>query len=320
MKAPLVTAAIAVLCSSMLSGCQSVGLGGGALAANRGGTQSATASVGGNLYRAVEEHVRSQGSMLSDTPHQIAYTDVNDDGLVDVMLLLTADQWCIGESCTLMMFEGTASGAKMLAELTLISSPISVGESIENQWRDIFVTLPGAAGKTSIARISHDGQNYPESPSQWRFLAESASLPGRAVLVGGGASGTDLVGFDRLLAEVDDGVQNAQGLTLDNADPSAEQRFYGRYSWGPGEAYFRPCGGSSVYWVETSDDIAAELDKQYRQIANLQFDDVYLEMAALRKPSPKEGEASFYDGVVEIERVFEMGEEDENTCSQVPAS
>ncbi len=320
MKAPSITAAAVITVSAWLSGCQSMGLGSGAAGAGDSRGQSSTSAMGGNLFRAVEEHVRSQGGLLSETPHQIAYTDLNGDGLIDVLLLLSADEWCIGKSCTLMMFEGTKSGARMLSELTLISSPISVGDSGMAGWRDVYVTLPGAAGKSSLAKISHDGESYPESPSQWRFLDETVALPGRAVLVGGGAAGPDLAGFDKLLAEVDDDLLSAQGLTMSNAEGETEQRFYGRYSWGPGEAYFRPCGGSSVYWATASDGIAEELDGRYRAIANLQFDDVYLELSGTRQPAPSEGEASFYDGVLEIQTVITMAADDENSCSQVPAS
>jgi len=319
MNARLLSLTTVVVLSSWLTACQSPGPLPGSALPDKAIVGSA-AEMGGNLYRAVEEHVRSQGSDLNETPHQSAYTDLNNDGFVDVLLMLNAPEWCIGESCTLMVFEGTVTGARLLAELTLISSPISVGDIVGDGWRDLYVTLPGSAGNTTMAKIVHDGQQYPESPSQWSFLADATTLPGRAVLVGGGASGTDLAGFNQLLSEVDADTEVATVARTSSLSTSDEQSFYGRYSWGPGEAYFRPCGGSSVYWVNASEAVAAELDQQYRQIARLQFDDVYLEMKGESKPAPKEGEASFYDGVLEIEQVVEMDAVDENTCSQVPTS
>lgn len=319
MNLRLRTLSTAVVLTSLLSACLSTGLVTDSNPEDALVAGSA-ADMGGNLFRAVEEHVRSQGSVLSDTPHQSAYTDLNDDGMVDVMLMLNAPEWCIGESCTLMIFEGTVTGARMLSELTLISSPISVGAVKKDGWRDVFVTLPGAAGKSSMAKITHDGQTYPESPSQWRFLASNTTLPGRPVLVGGGAAGTDLAGFDDLLAEVDSSNSTAAMTVATESNEGSTHSFYGRYSWGPGEAYFRPCGGSSVYWVSANETIAADLDQRYRQIAQLQFDDVYLVLKGKSKPPPKEGEASFFDGVLQIEQVVSLDAVDENTCSQVPSS
>ena len=342
MNVRLLNFSAAIALTALLSACGTTSI------ADNGARKSPAASstaaeIGGNLFRAIEEHVRSQGSTLNDIPHQTAYTDLNNDGKIDVMLMLNAPEWCIGDSCTLMIFEGTETGAKLLAELTLISSPIAIGEAREGGWRDVFVTLPGAAGKSTMAKISHNGDVYPESPSNWSFLSGTDTLPGRPVLVGGGAAGTELANFDQLLAEVDSAdvtaAMSVEPLTdliddneLSGADvqtaatavsattSAGNENFYGRYSWGPGEAYFRPCGGSSVYWVTASERVAGYLDNRYRQIARLQFDDVYLVMKGQSAQPPKEGEASFYDGVLDIEQVISMEAVDEDTCSQVPSS
>lgn len=272
------------------------------------------AQAGGNLFRAVEEHVRSQGSTLSDTPHQIAYTDLNGDDLVDVLLLLNGQEWCIGESCTMMLFEGTSTGARLLSELTLVSSPVAVAAGPDSPWQDIILTLPGSAGKSTLARVSHDGESYPQSPSDWQFLADDQAMPGRPVMVGQGVSGTQLQDFDKLLASADP----TAALGVDESDGG--QRFYGRYSWGPGEAYFRPCGGSNVFWVTADDAVTTDLDQRYRQVARMQFDDVYLELDGLNLPAPSEGEASFYDGVLDVRKVLSMDALDEDSCSRAPRS
>jgi len=235
---------------------------------------------------------------------------------VDVLLMLTSDAWCIGKSCTLMVFEGTPTGARMQAEITLIASPVAVGDLQANGWRELFVTLPGASGSSSVGRIAHDGTSYPENPSSWRFLAKGTPLPGRPVLVGGGAAGSDLAGVERLLATADTAPSAPVQPTTSQA--AGGKNFYGRYSWGPGEAYFRPCGGNSVYWVTAEDEAAVALDQQYRQTALQQFDDVYLEMRGDIKPTPSDGEASFYDGVLDIQQVLSMSAVNADTCSQVP--
>ncbi|MGB0865911.1 MAG: hypothetical protein ACPGSC_05345 [Granulosicoccaceae bacterium] len=318
MNLRLLSLSAAAACISLLSACQSTTPL--TTPSGEGSTERASvAEMGGNLFRAVEEHVRSQGSILDETPHQTAYTDLNNDGMVDVLLMLNSPEWCIGESCTMMIFEGTTTGARLLSELTLISSPVSIGEVQEGGWRDVYVTLPGAAGRSTMAKVSHNGGVYPESPSNWSFLASDQSIPGRAVMVGGGASGNDLADFDKLLADMDTSNNTTAAMTVAESG-SGEQSFYGRYSWGPGEAYFRPCGGSSVYWVTSSESVSKDLDQRYRQIASLQFDDVYLEMKGRSEPAPSEGEASFYDGVLEVEKVLTMEAVNEDTCSQAPSS
>lgn|GEM_PF-2211064 len=386
---------LAVSFQLLLSACQTTGDTVEGIADGRALAEKVGADT--NLYLAVEEHVRSQGSNLSKIPHQISYTDLNDDGLLDVILLVNAREWCIGESCTLMVFEGTESGAKMLSELTLISSPVSIGDLVaEGQWRDIFVTLPGTAGGASMARIAYNGTAYPEAPSEWDFLVGYNDLPGRAVLVGGGVAGSELEDFDKLLASVT--PPSADALDLDSlpADPvvveapavdtlavgtdaesdvtgtitdtvetvvapgeitlaAAEaailgvetaapdvalvaelsqavtslpapkapvapsmnnrDKYFGRYSWGPGEAYFRPCGGESVFWVTANEELTGELDKSYRQIASRWFDDVYLEAVATEVPKPEEGSASFFDGVLDINAIRQMKKLDAEACS-----
>lgn len=316
MNVRLLAVATIVMLSSLLASCQTLGL-----SRNTGSEAEigSAAQMGGVLFRAMEEHVRSQGFNLREIPHQTAYVDLNNDDTVDVILMLNGPEWCIGESCTVMVFEGMATGARMLAELTLISSPIAVGGINADGWRDLYVTLPGSAGKSTVAKIIHNGKSYPEDIGEWAFI-KGKSLPGRAVLVGGGVSGTELAGFDRLLAMLK--RNKPEAVEVVEAAPkksiSTSARFYGRYSWGPGEAYFRPCGGSSVHWVTASDNVESELDKLYRNIAQQQFDDVYLEMKAQSKPIPKEGPASFYEGVLEVDEIIRMDAVDEDTCSQAP--
>lgn len=310
---------------------------------------------GSRLYSQVSAYfAENEATVLDQTEHHFAYTDLNSDGLLDVIVLLTDNEWCVGESCTALIFAGDETSVRPISKLTLINGPIALGEFVNQGWRDIFVRLPGRSDLT-MARVSFDGDQYPNSPSRWGVDTVDGYGPGRLLIAGSrefeSAYAAPTIAYGRppaltnvptsdsqdaaemaaLLAEADDML----GIEQDSVEVAASveetrvalqpsttrpvdgvRQFHGRYSWGPGEAFFRPCGGSSLYWVEAEEGVFADLDAQYRAIASLQYDDVFAIVQARRLPPAEEGSGSFYDGVLMVSALTTMEPLDGESCSR----
>ncbi len=307
--------------------------------------------LGSRLYGRVVAHFSAHSDTnLEQTRHHFAYTDLNNDGELDVVVLLTDEAWCLGESCTVMVFVSDGDKVELVSKISLVNGPVALGDYVNEGWRDLYVRLPGRSELT-MARVSHDGNNYPNSPSQWGIEAVNGVGPGR-LLIGGSsdyqtayakpvieggeppsiaqAPSTEetmaalLAEADELLRETGDTeiavqdtvvAQEPVAVTAAVTD-TASGRFNGRYSWGPGEAFFRPCGGTSVYWVEAEADVFSDLDARYRQVANLQYDDVFAVVQAERLPPAQDGPGQFYDGVLMIQSVSVMESLDSESCNR----
>ena len=84
---------------------------------------------------------------------------------------------------------------------------------------------------------------------------------------------------------------------------------------GAGRSVFRPWR-ESLYWVEAEDGVFSVLDAAYRQTANLQYDEVFVDVEVKRLPAPDEGDASFYDGVLRVSELNTMDKLDAESCSK----
>ncbi|MEM9601740.1 MAG: hypothetical protein AAGA11_02650 [Pseudomonadota bacterium] len=299
---------------------------------------------GSRLYNAVMAHFATrEDTDLDFTEHHFAYTDLNNDGDLDVVVLLTDESWCVGDSCTAMIFVGEDDAVRLVSKLSLVNGPIALGDLVNDGWRDIYVRLPGRS-RLTMARVGFNGSEYPNSPSQWGIDTVDGFGPGRLLLSGGtafqslyaqpsiaGARTTQVADAGEsnaadmaaLMAETDALLEGTQVAAIEPAKPIAsastgtrDLAFSGRYSWGPGEAFFRPCGGSSLYWVEAEPGVFADLDAQYRQIATMQYDDVFAVVQARRLPPAAEGTGSFYDGVLMVSALTTMEALDGESCSR----
>lgn len=310
-------------------------------------TPVASEGPGSRLYDQVLDYFALyEATNLDSTEHHFAYADLNNDETLDVVVLLTDQYWCIGDSCTVMIFVSENNAIRLISKLTLVNGPVAVGEIVTAGWRDLYVRLPGRSS-LAMARVSFDGIEYPNSPSKWEITLVSGSGPGRLLLSGGtetpsfyartvievpaleqGATPRELTQeqLDELLAGTDTLLEQGQQELIDEAvdraspapaGPVLTQLFSGRYSWGPGEAFFRPCGGSSLYWVETEDGVDRDLDKAYRQIASLQYDDVFAVVKARRLPPAAEGAGRYYDGVLMVSELELMQRLDSESCSRL---
>ncbi len=99
----------------------------------------------------------------SDAPsYEIAYADLNQDGINDGIVLLEGADWCGSGGCTMLVFEGLEGGDfKLKSKSTVVSAPIYILEKSTDGWSDLSVY---SRGKGQVM-MKWGGSNYPSNPS-----------------------------------------------------------------------------------------------------------------------------------------------------------
>lgn len=129
--------------SIFMAGCQTIDAG-----------KSEAASLA--LVKAVYEFTKG------DVDFEVAYADLNNDGIKDGIVLLEGANWCGSGGCTLLIFEGLENGEYRLAsKSTVASAPIYVLEATTNGWSDLSVYTHGKGQ----VMMKWGGSNYPSNPS-----------------------------------------------------------------------------------------------------------------------------------------------------------
>lgn len=96
------------------------------------------------------------------TQYEVAYADLNQDGINDGIVLLEGMDWCGSGGCTMLVFEGLADGDfKLKSKSTVVSAPIYILEKSTDGWSDLSVY---SRGKGQVM-MKWGGSNYPSNPS-----------------------------------------------------------------------------------------------------------------------------------------------------------
>jgi len=97
-----------------------------------------------------------------DSSYQVAYADLNNDGINDSIVLLEGANWCGSGGCTMLVFEGLEGGDfKLASKSTVASAPIYVLEKDSNGWSDLSVYTKDKGQ----VMLKWGGSNYPSNPS-----------------------------------------------------------------------------------------------------------------------------------------------------------
>lgn len=99
-----------------------------------------------------------------DNSHPILRTfsfDLNGDGRVDGIVLLTGNDWCGSGGCNMLVFRGTETGFSFVSQSTITQEPLMVLPETQHGWRTLIVN----SGRTGKVLLQFDGHRYPSSPS-----------------------------------------------------------------------------------------------------------------------------------------------------------
>jgi hypothetical protein len=93
-------------------------------------------------------------------------SDLNNDGVSEVIAYIKGDSMCGSGGCTLFILRAKATGYEAISKLTVTRPPVRILESKSNGWQDIAVRVGGGGISAGYeARLRFDGQSYPSNPS-----------------------------------------------------------------------------------------------------------------------------------------------------------
>lgn len=136
------TLLIASLSALFMAGCQT--------------TNSVNKVVPAQLTKAVYEYTKEK------VDFEVAFADLNNDGIEDSLVLLEGANWCGSGGCTLLVFKGLDNHEyQLVSKSTVASAPIYVLEATSQGWSDLSVYT---SGKGQVM-LKWGGSNYPSNPS-----------------------------------------------------------------------------------------------------------------------------------------------------------
>lgn len=165
---PMLRLLLSLTCALAVTGCAGDDADGPSL---RSATQSAPApfsviadtvtTPAGVLNAAVSDFfARVRTAPTGD--FTTARLDLNGDGHEDGLVLLYGADWCGSGGCTLLVFEGTGDGYRLVSETSLVNGPVVVSPARSNGWRDILI--PDPTEDRTVA-LQFNGAAYPTEPA-----------------------------------------------------------------------------------------------------------------------------------------------------------
>ncbi|WP_375322551.1 hypothetical protein [Aliivibrio logei] len=107
----------------------------------------------------------------------VAYTDLNNDGLEDAVVMLKGMNWCGSGGCSMLVFQNTGSDFALTSKSTVIGTPIRVTETKKNGWNNLIVW---SKGKGNVL-MTFDGKSYPTNPSLQDGVSEEETLKAKTI-------------------------------------------------------------------------------------------------------------------------------------------
>lgn len=113
---------------------------------------------------------------------QIAYADLNGDGLNELLIFVADRDRCGTGGCDLLVLTHRTGGWVTVASTTVSRLPVYRLDSESNGWADLGVTVGGGGVRGGVARLRFDGTRYPSNPTMAPLLPTAA---GRRVVLAG---------------------------------------------------------------------------------------------------------------------------------------
>ncbi|AEX23476.1 COG3650 family protein [Vibrio sp. EJY3] len=88
--------------------------------------------------------------------------DLNGDGNEELFVQL---DWCGSGGCTLLVFENHQSEWRFNSRITLVHSPIMLGQQTSHGWRDLVFNVSGGGATPAQHVMQYTGVSYPINPS-----------------------------------------------------------------------------------------------------------------------------------------------------------
>lgn len=100
-----------------------------------------------------------------DKAYRIVETDLNGDGVPEIVAYLSSQDFCGSGGCRLLTLQRRPGGAKAVMNATITRPPIRVLSTASHGWRDIAVQVGGGGLRPHEVVLKFDGAAYPSNPS-----------------------------------------------------------------------------------------------------------------------------------------------------------
>ncbi|MEJ0099834.1 MAG: hypothetical protein WDO12_08880 [Pseudomonadota bacterium] len=130
---------------------------------------SAVRSAPPDLDAAVEKWASAD---LKPT-YTYALTDLNADGYLDAVVLISDPDYCGSGGCSMVVFKGTPDGFEVLSESTITREPIFVLPEVKSGWHSISVFVAGGGAEPGQVLLRFDGKGYPGNPTTEEYATKA---------------------------------------------------------------------------------------------------------------------------------------------------
>jgi hypothetical protein len=143
-----------------------------ALVPRRSAPQNIAVSVNqDDLNKAVEQLRVAKRKAAG--PFDQAGADLNGDGRAEALVLMTGQDWCSPQGCTLVVFQPDGAGFRPVSQTIGVKAPVAAGSGSNTGWRDLIVRT----GANKTVRLQYAGGIYPvNAETQAEASADQAEV------------------------------------------------------------------------------------------------------------------------------------------------
>lgn len=87
--------------------------------------------------------------------------DLNTDGRMDGIVLLTGSHWCGSGGCNMLIFKGVEGGYALLSKSSVVQEPVALLAETVQGWHTLVIT----SGGTGQVLMRFNANAYPSNPS-----------------------------------------------------------------------------------------------------------------------------------------------------------
>jgi uncharacterized protein YecT (DUF1311 family) len=111
-----------------------------------------------------------------------AFADLNGDGVPEAIVYLTG-AWCGSGGCTMLVLDQSSGSWRIVANVTVVQTPVRVLKNVVNGWRSIGVRVQGGGIQPGYeAELRFNGKSYPANPTIAPALRSATDVGGEVVI------------------------------------------------------------------------------------------------------------------------------------------
>lgn len=112
--------------------------------------------------KALREYFAINKTDPTGTRYRWLTYDLNGDGNEE---LITQLDWCGSGGCTLLVFENHQQSWRFNSRITLVNTPINLGNNHNDGWQDMILFVSGGGAIPNQHILKYNGVSYPLNPS-----------------------------------------------------------------------------------------------------------------------------------------------------------